>query len=40
MYVATEKYREVEYLWLVFIQDVTKIDNFKQSEKDVNLLKD
>ena len=40
-YVTTEEYNKAEHLWLVFIQqDVTKINNYKQLEKDLNLQKD
>ena len=40
-YVTTEEYSKTELLWLVFIQlDATKIANYKQLEKDLNLLKD
>ena len=39
--VTTEEYSKAEHLWLVFIQhDVTKITNYKQLEKDLNLQKD
>ena len=38
---TTKEYSKVEHLWLVFIQqDVTKINNYKQLEKDLNLQKD
>ena len=40
-YVTTEEYSKAEHLWLVFIQhDVTRIANYKQLEKDLNLQKD
>ena len=40
-YVTTKEYSKAEHLWLVFIQqDVTKINNYKQLEKDLNLQKD
>ena len=33
--------QKAEHLWLVFIQhDITKIENYKQLEKDLNLKKD
>ena len=40
-YVTTKEYSKAESLWLVFIkQDVTKINNYKQLKKDLNLQKD
>ena len=40
-YVTTKEYSKAEHLLLVFIQqDVTKINNYKQLEKDLNLQKD
>ena len=40
-YVTTEEYGKAEHLWLMFIQhDVTKINNYKQLEKYLNLQKD
>ena len=39
-HVATEDYRKAEHLWLVFTQhDVTKITNYKQLGKNLNLQK-
>ena len=39
--VTTEEYSKAEHLWLVFIQhDVTKIANYKQLGKNLNLQKD
>ena len=36
-HVTTNEYSKAEHLWLVFIQqDVTKINNYKQLEKDLN----
>ena len=40
-YVTTKEYSKAEPLWLVFIQqDVTKINNYKQLKKDLNLQKE
>ena len=40
-YVTTKEYSKAEHLLLVFIQqDVTKINDYKQLEKDLNLQKD
>ena len=40
-YITTEEYCKAEHLWLVFMQhDVTKIANYKQLQKDLNLQKD
>ena len=40
-YATTKEYSKAEHLWLVFIQQyVTKINNYKQLEKDLNLQKD
>ena len=39
--VTAEEYSKVEHLWLMFVQyDVTKINNYKQLEKDLNFEKD
>ena len=39
-YVTTKEYSKAEHLWLMFIQqDVTKINNYKQLEKDLNFRK-
>ena len=36
-YIATEEYSKAENLWLMFRQrDVTKINNYKQLERDLN----